>query len=232
MQTLDCWNSNAANDDPIPSCCCLRNRSSWEQSFSAVKHHSVLVSPSERSRKQRGRPRQSVGSGVNVAIIGLPSTSATEPNAGGSLSQPPVVHYGPHSALIRANPPWWAPARASCQRASSTWAALDDRGRFRRVTGENSSQTHPPHGRRSTREEVQLSRCSTEKASQVGWTQESRCCQECLLSNLKRAEINRRYAQQEQQWMLSRIYESANAQLHLKYFSVCRDEPDVCFNKW
>lgn len=139
-QTLDCWNSSTANDDPIPSCCCLRNRSSWEQSFSAVKHHSVLVSPSERSRKQRGRPRQSVGSGVNAAIIALPSTSATEPNAGGSLSQPPVVPYGPHSALIRANPPWWAPARASCQHASSTRAALDDRERFRRVTGEPLSK--------------------------------------------------------------------------------------------
>lgn len=40
----------------------------------------------------------------NAALIGLLSTSATEPNAGGSLSRPPVVHYGPHSALIRANP--------------------------------------------------------------------------------------------------------------------------------
>lgn len=192
-QTLDCWNSSTANDDPIPSCCCLRNRSSWEQSFSAVKHHSVLVSPSERSRKQRGRPRQSVGSGVNAAIIALPSTSATEPNAGGSLSQPPVVPYGPHSALIRANPPWWAPARASCQHASSTRAALDD-GTFQTCYRWTSFQTRPPHGRRSTREELQLSRCSTEKASRVGWTQESRCCQECLLSNLKRAEITRSYA--------------------------------------
>lgn len=62
-----------------------------------------LVSPSAE-QKAAGRPRHSAGSGVNVAIIGLLSTSATEPNAGGSLSQPPVVHYGPHSALIRANP--------------------------------------------------------------------------------------------------------------------------------
>lgn len=86
-------------------------------------------------QKAAGRPQRSTGSGVNVAIIGLLSTSATEPNAGGSLSQPPVVHYGPHSALIRANPQWWAPARAPCQRTSSTQAAFNDRGRFRHVTG-------------------------------------------------------------------------------------------------
>lgn len=46
---------------------------------------------------------------VNVVIIGSPSFSVTEPNAGGSFNQPPVVHYGTHSSLIRANPLWWAP---------------------------------------------------------------------------------------------------------------------------
>lgn len=55
-------------------------------------------------QKDQYRLQRSAGFGVNVVIIGLPSTSANEPNAGGSLSQPPVVHYGPHSALIRANP--------------------------------------------------------------------------------------------------------------------------------
>lgn len=101
-----------------------------ESGFSSVKHHSVLLRPPSRAQSSGPPTAESAGSGVNVAIIGLLSTSAAQPNAGGSLSQPPVVHYGPHSALIRANPPWWAPARALCQHASSTQAAVQWRRAF------------------------------------------------------------------------------------------------------
>lgn len=90
----------------------LRNQSRWEQSCSSVKHHSVLFRPLSGAESSGPPTGAAPALARNVAIIGLLSTSATEPNPGGSLSRPPVVHYGPHSALIRANPVWWAPARS------------------------------------------------------------------------------------------------------------------------
>lgn len=83
---------------------------------------------------QQGRPWRPAGSGVNVVIIGLPSTSANKPNAGRSLSQPPVVHYGLHSALISANSLWWSlpglvisegPPRRLCSTTGDASEALE-----------------------------------------------------------------------------------------------------------